>query len=46
MGWKWLVIADDDTMLGVSKLLNLLNCYDADEEIVIGERYGFMVPIL
>ena len=42
-GWKWLVIADDDTIMGVQKLLEFLNCYNHEEPLVIGERYGFRV---
>lgn len=43
--WRWLVIADDDTMLGVSKMMDLLQCYDQfeDEFIPLGERYGYFV---
>ena len=47
---KWLVIADDDTILGVDKMIDLLHCYtdnnDDDENgdfIAIGQRYGFRV---
>ena len=32
-GWKWLVIADDDTILGVKRYLELLSCYDPAEKI-------------
>nr|CAB3224849.1 beta-1,3-glucosyltransferase-like [Phallusia mammillata] len=39
--YDWLVIADDDSIIGVSKLLKLLNCYDPNRIIVLGERYGF-----
>ncbi|PIK38355.1 hypothetical protein BSL78_24806, partial [Apostichopus japonicus] len=37
----WLVVVDDDTILSVSRLLRLLSCYDAMEEVVLGERYGY-----
>ena len=37
-GWKWLVIADDDTMLGVRRYVEMLSCYDPTEEI--GEAAG------
>ncbi|CAD6186921.1 unnamed protein product [Caenorhabditis auriculariae] len=37
----WLVIADDDTLLSVPRLRKLLSCYDPNEKIIIGERYGF-----
>ena len=30
-------------MLSVSKLLNLLTCYDPDEKVALGERYGHKV---
>jgi UDP-glucose:O-linked fucose beta-1,3-glucosyltransferase len=42
-GWKWLVVTDDDTMLSVSKLMDLLTCYDPDEKVALGERYGHKV---
>ena len=32
-GLKWLVIADDDTMLGVNRYLELLSCYDPASKI-------------
>ncbi|CAJ0957015.1 unnamed protein product, partial [Mesorhabditis belari] len=38
---KWLIIADDDTLLSVSRLFRLLRCYSASEAIILGERYGF-----
>ncbi len=42
---KWLVIADDDTILSVAKMIDLLECYDDDPEemIALGQRYGFRV---
>ena len=42
---KWLVIADDDTILSVAKMMELLGRYDADENemIALGQRYGFRV---
>lgn len=39
--YKWLVIADDDTILSVSRLVQLLNCYDTEEAIFLGEKYGY-----
>ncbi len=53
-GWQWLVIADDDTVLGVRKMLEQLWCYgglregDKDKEerkkgVHLGQRYGFRV---
>ena len=43
--WKWLVIADDDTILSVSKLMDAIQCYDKDdgEKFALGERFGFRV---
>jgi hypothetical protein len=39
------VIADDDTILSVAKMIQLLGRYDADadEMIALGQRYGFRV---
>jgi len=38
---KWLVIADDDTLFNVERLLNVLKCHDATVPVIIGERYGY-----
>lgn len=38
---QWIVIADDDTILGVNNLRRLLSCYDYNEKLCLGERYGF-----
>nr|XP_009861006.1 beta-1,3-glucosyltransferase-like [Ciona intestinalis] len=38
---KWLVIADDDSIIGVSRMVKLLNCYNHNSPIVLGERYGY-----
>ncbi|XP_072380974.1 beta-1,3-glucosyltransferase [Diabrotica undecimpunctata] len=38
---KWIVVADDDTILGVKNLERLLSCYDSSEKICLGERYGY-----
>ncbi len=32
-GWEWLVIADDDTILGVNNLMQVLSAYDSAETI-------------
>ncbi|XP_065173510.1 beta-1,3-glucosyltransferase isoform X2 [Atheta coriaria] len=40
---KWLVLVDDDTILSVSHVMNLLTCYNPEESIVLGERYGYGV---
>ena len=42
-GWEWLVIADDDTILSVFRLLDHLHCYDADSPIHLGQRYGYRI---
>ncbi|KAL6266302.1 hypothetical protein P5V15_003161 [Pogonomyrmex californicus] len=39
--FKWLVIVDDDTILSVSRLLDLLTCYNPESSLAIGERYGY-----
>ncbi|CAL1688601.1 unnamed protein product [Lasius platythorax] len=39
--FDWLVIADDDTIFSVARLLRLLSCYNPKDSIAIGERYGF-----
>ncbi|PAV88946.1 hypothetical protein WR25_24380 [Diploscapter pachys] len=39
--FQWLLIADDDTLVSVERLMDLLSCYDSAEKIIIGERYGF-----
>ncbi|GLV32364.1 uncharacterized protein CBL_00927 [Carabus blaptoides fortunei] len=40
-GIKWVIIADDDTILGVSRLQQILSCYDSSDNITLGERYGY-----
>ena len=40
-GWKWLVLVDDDTILGVHKLLEFINHYNPNDPMVIGRRYGY-----
>ncbi|XP_066949265.1 beta-1,3-glucosyltransferase isoform X2 [Macrobrachium rosenbergii] len=37
----WLAIVDDDTLLSVPRLKSLLSCYNPQDLIAIGERYGF-----
>ncbi|KAK0411557.1 hypothetical protein QR680_005714 [Steinernema hermaphroditum] len=37
----WLVLADDDTLLGVERLYRLLECVDAEKPVIVGERYGY-----
>ena len=42
--WEWLVIADDDTILSVAKIISMLHCFDPNEEDVhLGQRYGYRV---
>ncbi|EGT56187.1 hypothetical protein CAEBREN_29972 [Caenorhabditis brenneri] len=40
-GAKWLVIADDDTLMSWKRLKKMLEIYDPRDNIIIGERYGF-----
>ena len=39
--FSWLVIADDDSIIGLSALVKLLNCYNSIHPVVLGERYGY-----
>ncbi|EDO41359.1 predicted protein [Nematostella vectensis] len=39
----WLVVIDDDTIMSVPRMQQLLACYDPQEPILLGERYGFGV---
>ncbi|KAG1714676.1 Beta-1,3-glucosyltransferase [Nymphon striatum] len=38
---RWLVIVDDDTIFSISRMKQLLNCYDSSNHLALGERYGF-----
>uniref|UniRef100_A0A915L9A3 Beta-1,3-glucosyltransferase n=1 Tax=Romanomermis culicivorax TaxID=13658 RepID=A0A915L9A3_ROMCU len=38
---KWLIIVDDDTLISLERLEKLVKCFDLEEKIIIGERYGF-----
>ncbi|XP_068936371.1 beta-1,3-glucosyltransferase [Petaurus breviceps papuanus] len=38
---SWLVVVDDDTLISISRLRNLLSCYDSSEPVFLGERYGY-----
>ncbi|GLH10449.1 Uncharacterized protein GBIM_15415 [Gryllus bimaculatus] len=40
---KWIVVVDDDTILSVTRLQQLLSCYDPKIMTAIGERYGYNV---
>ncbi|XP_041116023.1 beta-1,3-glucosyltransferase-like, partial [Polyodon spathula] len=42
---NWLVIVDDDTLISVPRLQKLLSCYDANEPVFLGERYGYGLGI-
>ena len=35
--WKWLVIADDDTIMSVQKMLEFLKCYNPEAPLAIGQ---------
>ncbi|CAD5116311.1 DgyrCDS5216 [Dimorphilus gyrociliatus] len=37
----WLVVTDDDTLINIAELRKILSCYDPNEAIAIGEKYGF-----
>ncbi|CAD5222729.1 unnamed protein product [Bursaphelenchus okinawaensis] len=37
----WLVIADDDTLLSVSRIHRMLNCLPSTSKVILGERYGY-----
>ncbi|XP_033230481.1 beta-1,3-glucosyltransferase isoform X2 [Belonocnema kinseyi] len=39
----WLLIADDDTILSLSRIQKLLSCYNPKDLIALGERYGFRI---
>ncbi|XP_053564442.1 beta-1,3-glucosyltransferase [Bombina bombina] len=38
---QWLVIVDDDTLISLPRLQKLLSCYDPNEPVFLGERYGY-----
>ncbi|CAH1154079.1 unnamed protein product [Phaedon cochleariae] len=38
---KWIVIADDDTIFGISALQRTLSCYDPENKVALGERYAY-----
>ncbi|ESP02546.1 hypothetical protein LOTGIDRAFT_138251, partial [Lottia gigantea] len=40
---KWLLIADDDTVINLKRLRRLLSCYNSEDKIALGERYGYGV---
>lgn len=40
---RWVVIADDDTILSVARLRQLLSCFQPSKPFAIGERYGYNV---
>ena len=42
-GWKWLIIVDDDTIIGIHKMLGFLHDYSANEPLIIGQRYGYLL---
>ncbi|XP_043106432.1 beta-1,3-glucosyltransferase isoform X3 [Puntigrus tetrazona] len=37
----WLLIVDDDTLISLTRLRGLLSCYDPNEAVSVGERYGY-----
>ncbi|KDR24431.1 Beta-1,3-glucosyltransferase [Zootermopsis nevadensis] len=40
---KWVVVADDDTILSVARLQQLLSCFESSTLLALGERYGYNV---
>ncbi|KAJ8912929.1 hypothetical protein NQ315_017259, partial [Exocentrus adspersus] len=40
---RWIIVADDDTILSISRFQHLLTCYNASESVALGERYGYSV---
>ncbi|XP_044140898.1 beta-1,3-glucosyltransferase [Bufo gargarizans] len=38
---RWLVVVDDDTLISLPRLQKLLSCYDSNEPVFLGERYGY-----
>ncbi|KAK7499096.1 hypothetical protein BaRGS_00009643 [Batillaria attramentaria] len=40
---EWLLVADDDTLINLDLLRYLLPCYNSDEPVAVGERYGYGV---
>ena len=39
---NYLVIVDDDTIMSIVRLSQLLSCYDQDDLVMLGQRYGYM----
>ncbi|KAL1266461.1 hypothetical protein QQF64_002136 [Cirrhinus molitorella] len=37
----WLLVVDDDTLISLPRLQRLLSCYDPNEAVSVGERYGY-----
>ncbi|CAL1528770.1 unnamed protein product, partial [Lymnaea stagnalis] len=40
---EWVLIADDDTIINLDRLLLLLACYNHRQPVALGERYGYAV---
>uniref|UniRef100_A0AC35UGF6 N-acetylgalactosaminide beta-1,3-galactosyltransferase n=1 Tax=Rhabditophanes sp. KR3021 TaxID=114890 RepID=A0AC35UGF6_9BILA len=38
---RWLIVADDDSMMSLDRLYKMLNCMNWNENIILGERYGY-----
>ncbi|CAG0888484.1 unnamed protein product [Cyprideis torosa] len=38
---SWLLLADDDTLISVIRLLRLLGAYDSQKPVVLGQRYAY-----
>ncbi|KAM9455945.1 beta-1,3-glucosyltransferase isoform 2-T2 [Clarias gariepinus] len=37
----WLLLVDDDTLMSLPRLRQHLGCYNPNEAVIIGERYGY-----
>jgi UDP-glucose:O-linked fucose beta-1,3-glucosyltransferase len=40
-GYDWLYVADDDTIVSAYRIHRLTACYNPEEPVFIGERYGY-----
>lgn len=39
--FQWLAVVDDDTLISVPRLCALLSCYNSQDHVAIGEKYGY-----
>ncbi|XP_055642143.1 beta-1,3-glucosyltransferase [Toxorhynchites rutilus septentrionalis] len=38
---RWIMLVDDDTILSPSALARYLSCFNPDQDVYMGERYGY-----